>query len=315
MIVGVFVECIEIEVNKCLQQIVCCVKILGFCFGKVLMSVICQCYEVFVCQEVMGDLIQEIFYEVVVEQKLNLVGLLLVEFKFFEKGKDLEYIVIFEVFLEFIVFGLEDIKVECLQVEVFDVDVDNMFDVLCKQNICFEVVECVVQNDDQLNIDFVGKIDGEVFVGGFVKGILLVLGFGCMIVGFEEGLVGVKVGEECVFNLIFFEDYQNLDLVNKVVEFIVIVNSVVEFKLLELNEEFFVLFGVKEIGFDGFCVEVQKNMECELCQVIKFKVKNQVMEGLLQVNLIEVFKVLIGNEVNCLCVQVVQQFGGNIKFD
>ena len=46
------------------------------------------------------------------------------------------------------------------------------------------------QNDDQLNIDFVGKIDGEAFAGGSAKGTLLVLGSGRMIAGFEEGLVG-----------------------------------------------------------------------------------------------------------------------------
>ncbi len=51
-----------------------------------------------------------------------------------------------------------------------------MLDVLRKQNTCFEVVERAAQNDDQLNIDFVGKIDGEAFAGGSAKGTLLVLG-------------------------------------------------------------------------------------------------------------------------------------------
>ncbi|MCO3060141.1 trigger factor, partial [Pseudomonas aeruginosa] len=118
-----------------------------------------------------------------------------------------------------------------------------------------------------------------------------------------------------VLNLTFPEDYQNLDLANKAAEFTVTVNSVAEPKLPELNEEFFALFGVKETGLDGFRAEVQKNMERELRQAIKSKVKNQVMEGLLQANPIEVPKALIGNEVNRLRVQAVQQFGGNIKPD
>ena len=116
-----------------------------------------------------------------------------------------------------------------------------------------------------------------------------------MIAGFEEGLVGAKAGEERVLNLTFPEDYQNLDLANKAAEFTVTVNSVAEPKLPELNEEFFALFGVKETGLDGFRAEVQKNMERELRQAIKSKVKNQVMEGLLQANPIEVPKALIGN--------------------
>lgn len=78
-----------------------------------------------------------------------------------------------------------------------------MLDVLRKQNTRFEVVERAAQNDDQLNIDFVGKIDGEAFAGGSAKGTLLVLGSGRMIAGFEEGLVGAKAGEERVLNLTF----------------------------------------------------------------------------------------------------------------
>ena len=298
MTVGVPAERIETEVNKRLQQTARRAKIPGFRPGKVPMSVIRQRYEASARQEAMGDLIQETFYEAVVEQKLNPAGSPSVEPKSFEKGKDLEYIATFEVFPEFTVSGLEDIKVERLQAEVSDADVDNMLDVLRKQNTRFEVVERAAQNDDQLNIDFVGKIDGEAFAGGSAKGTLLVLGSGRMIAGFEEGLVGAKAGEERVLNLTFPEDYQNLDLANKAAEFTVTVNSVAEPKLPELNEEFFALFGVKETGLDGFRAEVQKNMERELRQAIKSKLK-----------------ALIGNEVNRLRVQAVQQFGGNIKPD
>mgnify|MGYP002129986249 CR=1 FL=1 len=95
----------------------------------------------------------------------------------------------------------------------------------------------------------------------------------------------------------------------------VTVNSVSEPKLPELNEEFFAQFGIKETGIEGFRTEVRKNMERELRQAIKSKVKNQVMDGLLAANPIEVPKALLSNEVDRLRVQAVQQFGGNIKPD
>jgi trigger factor len=95
----------------------------------------------------------------------------------------------------------------------------------------------------------------------------------------------------------------------------VTVNSVSEPKLPELTEEFFAQFGIKEAGLEGFRAEVRKNMERELRQAIKSKVKNQVMDGLLASNPIEVPKALLDNEVNRLRVQAVQQFGGNIKPD
>lgn len=315
MTIGVPAERIEAEVNKRLQQTAQKAKIPGFRPGKVPMSVIRQRYEADARQEALGNIIQASFYEAVVEQKLNLAGQPSVEPKVFEKGKDLEYIATFEVFPEFEVTGLDTIAVERLSAEVADADLDKMLEVLRKQNTRFEVTERAAQNEDQLNIDFVGKVDGEEFAGGSAKGTQLVLGSGRMIPGFEEGLVSAKAGEERVLTLTFPEDYQNLDLAGKTAEFTVTVNTVSEPKLPELNEEFFAQFGIKETGLEGFRAEVRKNMERELRQAIKSKVKNQVMEGLLAANPIEVPKALLSSEVDRLRVQAVQQFGGNIKPD
>ena len=315
MTIGVPAERIETEVNKRLQQTARRAKVPGFRPGKVPMSVIRQRYEDAARQEALGDLIQGTFYEAVVEQKLNPAGSPAVEPKVFEKGKDLEYVATFEVFPEFQVTGFENIAIERLQAEVADADLENMLEILRKQNTRFETASRAAQNGDQLNIDFVGKVDGEAFAGGSAKGTQLVLGSGRMIPGFEDGLVGANAGEERVLNLTFPADYQNLDLAGKAAEFTVTVNAVAEPLLPELNDEFFALFGIKEGGLEGFRAEVRKNMQRELRQAIKSKVKNQVMDGLLSANPIEVPKSLLGNEVNRLRVQAVQQFGGNIKPD
>ena len=315
MTIGVPAERIEAEVNKRLQQTARNAKIPGFRPGKVPMSVIRQRYEADARQEALGNVIQASFYEAVVEQKLNPAGAPAVEPKVFEKGKDLEYIATFEVFPEFEVGAFDSIEVERLSADVADSDLDNMLEVLRKQNVRYEQVERAAQTEDQLNIDFVGKIEGEAFSGGSASGTQLVLGSGRMIPGFEDGLVGAKAGEEKVLNLNFPEDYQNLELAGKAAEFTVSVNSVSEAKLPELNEEFFGQFGIKETGLDGFRAEVRKNMERELRQAIKAKIKNQVMDGLVSTNPIEVPKALLDNEVDRLRVQAVQQFGGNIKPD
>jgi trigger factor len=315
MTIGVPAERIETEVDKRLQQTARRAKIPGFRPGKVPMSVIRQRYEASARQEALGDIIQATFYEAVVEQKLNPAGAPAVEPKVFEKGKDLEYVATFEVFPEFTVSGLEDIAIERLSADVADSDVDNMLEILRKQNTRFEKVDRAAVEGDQLNIDFVGKIDGEAFAGGSATGTSLVLGSGRMIPGFEDALVGANAGEERVINPTFPEDYQNLDLAGKTAEFTVTVNEVAEPKLPELNEDFFKLFGVNESGEEGFRTEVRKNMDRELRQAIKSKVKTQVMDGLLAANPIEAPKALVDNEVNRLRVQAVQQFGGNIKPD
>ena len=150
MTVGVPAERIETEVNKRLQQTASRAKVPGFRPGKVPMSVIRQRYEDSARQEALGDLIQATYYEAIVAQKLNPAGAPAVEPKVFEKGKDLEYVATFEVFPEIQLAGFEGLTIERQQAEVQDSDVDNMLEILRKQNTRFEAVERAAENGDQL---------------------------------------------------------------------------------------------------------------------------------------------------------------------
>ncbi len=313
MNISVPAERIESEVTKRLQQTAKRAKVSGFRPGKVPMSIIRQRYEADARQEVLGDVIQSTFYEAVVAEKLNPVGQPAIEPKVFEKDKALEYTATFEVFPEFEVQGLDGIEVERQSAEVTEADVDNMLDILRKQNTRFVEVERAAELEDQVTINFVGTIDGEAFAGGSADNVPLVLGSGRMIPGFEDALVGCTAGETKVITPTFPEDYQNLDLAGKTAEFTVIVNKVEAPELPELDEEFFAMFGNTEGGLEGFRAEVTKNMERELNQAIKGKVKSQVMDGLLAANEVEVPSALIANEVDRLRVQAVQQFGGNVE--
>lgn len=313
MTVDVPAERIEAEVTKRLQRTARQAKVPGFRPGKVPMNIIRQRYEADARQDVLGEVIQNTFYEAVIAEKLNPAGQPSIEPKVFEKDKNLEYVAVFEVYPEFEVSGLENIEVERLQAEVADSDIDNMLDVLRKQNTRYVPVERAAAKDDQVNIDFVGRIDGEVFAGGSAEGVPVVLGSGNMIPGFEEALEGAVAGEERVITPSFPEDYQNEELAGKQAEFTVKINTVEEAGLPELDEEFFTLFGMNGGGLEGFRSEVSKNMERELKQALTNKVKIQVMDGLLAQNKIEVPAALVENENYRLRVQAVQQFGGQMK--
>ncbi|MEO1817703.1 trigger factor [Pseudomonas sp.] len=310
MTVGIPADRIENEVNKRLQQTAKRARVDGFRPGKVPMSVIRKRFGASAHQEVIGEVIQSSFYEAVMQEKLNPAGAPSVEPKSMEEGKDFEYIATFEVYPEVTLAGFEGISVERPESEVTDADVDTMLETLRKQNTRFEAVERAAENGDQVTIDFVGKIDGEAFQGGTANGTNLVLGSGRMIPGFEEGLVGAKAGDSLTLNVTFPEDYQNLDLAGKAAEFETTVQEVAAPALPELDDEFFAQFGVTEGGLDGFRAEVRKNMERELRQAIKTKVKAQVMDGLLESNTVEVPKALISSEIDRLREQAVQQFGG-----
>lgn len=314
MTVGIPADRIESEVNKRLQQTASRAKVDGFRPGKVPMSVIRKRFGGSARQEVIGEVIQSSFYEAIMQEKLNPAGAPSVEPKQLDEGKDFEYVATFEVYPEITLGDFGDIKVERIESEVRDEDLENMLEILRKQNTQFETVERAAENGDQLKVDFVGRVDGEPFQGGTANNTEIVLGSGRMIPGFEEGLVGAKAGDSITLNVTFPEDYQNLELAGKPAEFDVMVHSVAAPALPELNDEFFAKFGVEEGGIEGFRAEVRKNMERELRQAIKTKVKSQVMDGLLATNSIDVPKALVSSEIDRLREQAVQQFGGaNIK--
>ncbi len=89
-----------------------------------------------------------------------------------------------------------------------------------------ELTEGTVEEGDTANIDYVGKKDGEAFDGGTAEGYDLTIGSGLFIEGFEEGLVGAKIGDTVDLNLTFPEGYKNEDLAGQEVVFTVTVNSV-----------------------------------------------------------------------------------------
>lgn len=98
-----------------------------------------------------------------------------------------------------------------------------------------EVTNRSVQEGDTVNIDYVGRIDGEEFEGGSDEGALLKIGSGRFIEGFEDGLIGASKGETRVLDLTFPQNYTE-DLAGKAVEFTVTVNTINE-PLEEPNDE------------------------------------------------------------------------------
>lgn len=106
----------------------------------------------------------------------------------------------------------------------------------------------VVAKDDIANIDYVGKKDGVAFEGGTAEGYDLEIGSGNFIDGFEDGLIGVKVGETVDLDLTFPEEYGNEELAGQDVVFTVTVNSIDERKMPEYDENFFLSFGIDGVS-------------------------------------------------------------------
>ncbi|MCV6615995.1 MAG: trigger factor [Cellvibrionaceae bacterium] len=308
--VGVPAEQVEGEVTKRLQEAAKTVHLNGFRKGKVPLKVVKQRFGAGVRQEVLGEVMSRSFYEAVQQEGVNPAGQPSIEPKEMGEGKDFEFVATFEVYPEIELGDLASIEVTKLKAEVGDKDVDNMIETLQKQQGEYKEVRRKAVKENQLNIDYVGTKGGEEFEGGKAEGQDLVLGSNSMIPGFEDGLIGAKKGEEKVLNLTFPEDYHAEELKGAEVEFAVKVNSVSALELPELDDEFFKKYGVEEGGEEKFREEVRNNMERELKNAGKNKVKAQVMDALLEAHTVEVPKALIAGEIDALRGQMMQQFGG-----
>ncbi len=285
----------------------------GFRKGKVPMKMVAKMYGKAVRQDVLGEVMQRHFIEAIVKEKINPAGAPTFAPVEIGEGKDLVFTATFEVYPEVELKGLENIAVEKPAAEVTDADVAEMLETLRKQQATWKEVDEAAENGKRVSIDFVGSIDGVEFEGGKAENFPLEMGAGRMIPGFEDGIVGKTKGMEFVIDVTFPEDYHAENLKGKAAKFAIKVNKVEARELPELNDEFVARFGVAEGGVDALKAEVRKNMERELKQAIKARIKEQAIEGLVKENEIQVPSALIDQEINVLRQQAAQRFGGNVE--
>jgi len=299
---------IDTAVKSRLQQLAKTQRINGFRPGKVPVNVIQKRYGQAVRQEIAGEAMQRGFYQAITQEKITPAGAPNFELKTDVMGKDLEFVASFEVYPEVVVKDINKIKVEKAVVEITDKDLDNMMDTLRKQHAGWKEVKRKSKKDDKLTMDFVGTIDGEAFEGGKAEDFVLEMGKDRMIPGFEKPLVGAKAGEEVIVDVTFPEDYHAEKLKGKAAQFTVQVKKVEALDLPKVDADFAKLFGVEDGNIESLTDEVRKNMQRELDQTLKAAVKEQVINGLLENNTIDLPQALVDQEINALREQAKQRF-------
>lgn len=289
------------------------VRIDGFRKGKVPAQIVEKRFGASIRQDVLNDLLPRHFFDLAFKEKLNLAGRPTFAVESFEDGKDVVFTATFEVYPEVELKGLENIKVEKPVVEITEADVDNMVEVLRKQQATWAESADAAKADDRVTIDFVGSIDGVEFDGGKASDFVLAMGQGRMIPGFEDGIVGKKAGEQFDINVKFPEEYHAENLKGKDAKFAITLKKVENQVLPELTDEFVAKFGPNTKTVADLRTEIQKNMERELKNALVSRVKQQVIDGLIAENAIDVPAAAVDQEIDVLREQAAQRFGGNAK--
>ena len=307
MTVTVPAERIDQEVGSRLKSMTRTVRLDGFRPGKVPLRVIEQKYGLQVRLEVINQVVNSTLQEALVQENLRPAGEPSITPKDSQPGEPLEYTATFEVFPELsgsIQYGF---KVTKPLVEIGEDDIAGMLDNLRRQRATWNAVERAAQSGDQVTIDFEGNIDGAAFAGNKAEKMPIEIGSGSMIAGFENQLIGVSAGDEKTLEVKFPDNYPSAEVAGKAASFAVKVHTVSEQVLPKLDDDFARAFGVAERGMDGLRQEVTTNMQRELKGLISSKLKQQVFDGLLESNPIEVPRNLIASEVQQLQSQQANQ--------
>ncbi len=196
------------------------------------------------------------------------------------------------------------IKLERMVVKADDESVKEALDNLASNAQNFEDRKkgSKAKDGDQVVFDFLGKVDGEAFEGGAAEDYPLVLGSNSFIPGFEEGLVGVKAGEEKDVEVSFPEDYQAAHLAGKAAVFECKIKAVKEPKAAEINDEMAKQFGAEDL--DGLKAQITERLEAEYAGASRAVTKRALLDQLDGVVDFELPESLVTAEANQIAHQL-----------
>jgi len=202
-------------------------------------------------------------------------------------GEDLSYDIDVEVMPEFEPIDVSTLVLERPVYRTSEAELDAALSDLVAQNRTYEdrVAEApedlpAAQPGDQLSIDFVGRVDGEVFEGGEAADLDIVLGSGRFIAGFEEQLIGAQSGETRRVEITFPEDYPAERLKGKAAVFEVVVKAVRSpvAAPAEADDELARRLGLADL--EALKRAVRENLERPFAQASRHKLKRALLDAL-----------------------------------
>ena len=292
---------IDHEVESRLKRLSRTVKMHGFRPGKVPLKVVEQHYGTQVRQEVLGDAMQRSFGEAVRQQNLRVAGYPRFEVAPRSDGAvEFQYSATFEIYPEVTVGDIAGKAIERPALEVGEAEVDNTIEILRKQRARYELVERAAQTGDRVTIDFRGSLDGADFPGSSGKGQQTVLGEGRLLPDFESSVTGMKPGETKAFDVRFPGDYHGREVAGKTARFEVTLSQVAAPRLPEIDAGFAKSLGVADGDLVKMRAEIKANLEREVKAKLRSRLRDQVMQALLDATRIEAPRSLVGIEIERL---------------
>ena len=248
------------------------------------------------------DAIQIVFpepYEKAVEELgLEVIDQPSVDLDDIEEGKDITFKVEVETKPHPELGDYNNLVIEEVSGEVTEEDVNHELSHQQEENArLISVEDRGAKEGDKVNIDFDGYLDDEEFEGGKAEDYDLVIGSNTFIEGFEDQIIGHKVGDKFEINVTFPEDYQAQEFQGKDAKFVVEINSITEKQLPELDDEF-----AKDISEFDTLEELKNNLKEKLADDKKSfaesQMQNQAVAALVEVSEVSAPKSMVDREID-----------------
>lgn len=256
------------------------VRIPGFRPGNIPMKVLRQRFGKSVQGDVLKNVINKATTDLVRQHKLRPALTPQINVEDYKDGGALVFNVSFEVFPEIPEVKLEGVKISRSVFEILDSDVDEAGARVAERFPTLVAAEkgAKAEKGHVLLIDFKGMIDGVAFAGGSAENFKLELGSGQFIDGFEDQLLGAKVGEDRIVNVKFPKDYAGKEVAGKDASFAVSVKGIECKQMRSLDEAF-----AKERGFEDFGKlkeAIREQLQREYDQVVRNQMKKELFDKL-----------------------------------
>jgi trigger factor len=297
------------EVQQRLKRLSRTARLKGFRPGKAPLAVITKQFGDQVRAEVVNDLMRSSFAEAVTREKLRPAAGPRIEPLAVGPETDLKYAAHFEVLPEIQVNATESIAIERPSAAVTEADVDAMIENMRAQRPHFTRVERPARDTDRVLLDYQARIGGKLVEGGDLSDLQVVLGTGQAMPELEAGLQGVSAGDRKTLSVVFPAAHPNRKLAGQSADLHLSIKAVEEQSLPAVDEEFCRAYGVEQGGLAEMRAEVRSSMERELAEVVRNRLRGQVLEGLYKANPIEVPRSLIEEQVQQLQIDTARRLG------
>ena len=297
-----------------LSKIKSTAKLDGFRKGNVPNDVLKQRYGDSIHYEVLNELIQESYPKELQENNIKPASSPSISIESEEPTKPISYSAIFEVFPEIKPKISRWKSFEKSEITLDESDIDFAINDILERYCTWEKVDRSAKENDQVIIDFEGKIDGEAFEGNESKDFKLTLGSKSMIPGFEDNLVGKKSGDSFSFTTKFPDDYFKKDLSGKETEFFITLHEVQEMSKAKIDKELFEKLAMEDVKDEqSFRSEINKRMEGEIAQQEKSLTKESMYETLLLSNDFKVPKATVNEQADLMRKDSLMRMGQTVE--